>query len=270
MPIQQDLHEVAALIVAHNQARKIAATVRAARAIPGVDLVLVVDDGSTDNTQDLARKAGAVVVRHSHERGRTVSIETGAAVVAMRDEPGRNPRAILLLPGSLGNYAIGAAPLVQTVIEHVADLAVGLTESSTKDSVASKAARRAVEHAARWSPTEPLGAIRCVTREALEAAMPLARGAGLEIAMTLDILQAGLMVTEVECDIRHKSQTPRERSSRWRASQYGDVMMAISSRRVKGTVASSRAAVSERLRSAKKVAPTPHPEAATEPVEETP
>lgn len=80
-----DLHGVAALIVAHNQARRIAATVRAARAIPGIDLVLVVDDASTDNTQELARKAGAVVVRHSHHRGRSASVETGASVIGMRD-----------------------------------------------------------------------------------------------------------------------------------------------------------------------------------------
>ena len=54
----------AALIVAHNQARYIAATVRAATAIPGIDLVLVVDDASTDNTQELARKAQVTVVRN--------------------------------------------------------------------------------------------------------------------------------------------------------------------------------------------------------------
>src|SRR6187402_2324997 len=67
----------AVLIVAHDHARQIAATVRAARAIPGVDLVLVVDDASSDNTQELARKAGAVTVRNSHSRGRTAAIELG-------------------------------------------------------------------------------------------------------------------------------------------------------------------------------------------------
>ena len=37
---------VAVIIPAKDESRRIAATVRAARAIPGVDLVLVVDDGS--------------------------------------------------------------------------------------------------------------------------------------------------------------------------------------------------------------------------------
>ncbi|MFN3865688.1 MAG: glycosyltransferase family 2 protein, partial [Demequina sp.] len=214
-----NLHGAAALIVAHNQARRIAATVRAARAIPGIDLVLVVDDASADNTQELARRAGAVVVRHSHHRGRTASVETGASVIAMRDDPGRRARAVLLLPGGLGQHAIGAAPLVPAVTEHVADLAIALTEiPGTATGASARAARRAIEHASGWVPTEPLGAIRCLTREALEAAIPLAHGGGLEVGMTIDVLRAGLTVTEVECEIRHKPQGGGGRSAPARAA----------------------------------------------------
>ncbi len=231
----------AALIVAHNQARRIAATVRAARAIPGIDFVLVVDDGSADNTQDLARKAGAVVVRHSHVRGRTVAVETGASVIAMRDQPDREPRAILLLQGSLGNYAIGAAPLVQAVTEHVSDLAVALTDSSPRSGgVAAKVARNAIEKASNWTPHQPLSRIRCITRQALEAAMPLSRGAGLEVGMSLDVLNAGFTITEVDFEIRHKSNSPSERSATKRATQYRDVLLAVNARRVRNSVGSTR------------------------------
>ncbi|MBF1736356.1 MAG: glycosyltransferase, partial [Trueperella pyogenes] len=37
--------KVAAIICAHNVGRQIASTVRACRAIPGVDLLIVIDDG---------------------------------------------------------------------------------------------------------------------------------------------------------------------------------------------------------------------------------
>ncbi len=244
----ENLHGTAALIVAHNQARRIAATVRAARAIPGIDLVLVVDDASTDNTQQLARKAGAVVVRHSHHRGRTASVETGASVIGMRDEPGRAARAILLLPGGLGHHAIGAAPLVPAVNEHVADLAIALTETGPRASGASsKAARRAIEHASGWVPAAPLGPIRCLTREALEASIPLAHGAGLEVGMTIDVLRAGLSATEVECEIRHKPEGTSARSAAVRASRYRDVMMAVSTRRMRVSLEGTREAVGQRL-----------------------
>lgn len=248
----------AALIVAHDQARRIAATVRAALAIPGVDLVLVVDDGSTDNTQDLARRAGAVVVRHSHVRGRSAAVETGASVIAMRDEPGAPPRAVLLLDPNLGHYAIGAAPLVPAVLEGVCDLAIALTDAqAVAPGVPSGIARTAVERATGWSPRQPLSRIRCLTREALEASLPLARGSGLEPGMTLDVLAAGLAITEVECDIRHKGPSIDDRTPMGRANRYREVLTAVSARRVRATIDSTRAAIVHR-----------RPEAASDPRED--
>src|SRR5665647_186986 len=97
---------VAVVIPAKDESRRIAATVRAARAIPNVDLVLVVDDGSEDATQHVAREAGAVVVRHSHTRGKASAMETGAAVTAMRDTRDRLPRLLLFLDGDLGESAV--------------------------------------------------------------------------------------------------------------------------------------------------------------------
>ena len=239
----------AALIVAHDQARYIAATVRAAMAIPGVDLVLVVDDASSDNTQVLARKAGAVVVRNSHSRGRSAALELGASVIAMRDEPGMPARALLLLDGSLGSFAIGAAPLVPAVTEGVCDMAIALTDIRPISSgPTAKAARRAIEVATNWTPLQPLSRIRCVSRDALEDAMPLARGAGLEVALTLDALAAGYLVTELDCDVRHKPGATDHRSLGTRANQYRDVMIAISSRRVRGAATNTRHAVGAQVK----------------------
>jgi hypothetical protein len=235
----------AVLIVAHNQARRIAATVRASRSIPGVDLVLVVDDGSLDNTQDLARKAGAVVVRQSHRRGRSASIEMGAAVIAMRDVDGAIPRAVLLLEAGLGANATGAAPIVAAVVEQVADMAIALVDGTSKSMGASAgAARKAIASLSGWSPIQPLSKVRCLTREALEAAFPLSRGAGLEVAVTLDVIEAGLTVTEVPCELKHR---PSRRAGKplARANQYRDVMMAISARRIRLSLRSTQHAVED-------------------------
>ncbi len=224
----------AALVVAHNQARRIAATVRAAAAIPGVDMVLVVDDGSTDNTQDLARNSGAVVVRHPHPRGRSAATETGAAVIAMRDDPSMPPRALLLLDGRLGNQAIGAAPLVPAVSEGVCDLAIALTAGGGDAlGLSTKASRKAIKNSSNWESRQPMSSIRCMTRKAFEACLPLARGSGLEPAMTLDVLHAGLTVTEVECEISGNSRSGVAKTLPGRANQYRDVLMAIGARRMR-------------------------------------
>lgn len=239
---------VAAIIVAFNQERRVAATVRGALSIPAVDLVLVVDDGSTDQTQSAAREAGAVVVRHSHRRGRSAAVETGVAVVTMRDEPGVAPRHFLLLDGGLGEHAVGAAPLVAAVTEGAADLAIAVLrdQGDRATRMASALARGAIARASGWSPAQPLSRTRCLTRAAMDSSIPLAHGAGLDVGMTLDVLLAGLAATEVECDIRVRPAPAGARAPLLHANQYRDVMVAVSSRRLRSGLVATQNAVDPR------------------------
>ncbi len=230
----RDRPRVAALIPAKDESRRIAATIRAVRAIPGVDLVLVVDDGSEDNTQDVAREAGAVVVRHSHNRGRAAAFETGAAVVAMRDVPGRPPRSLLLLAADLAEAAVYVAPLVAPVIAGEADMTVALLPPMpTGRGVLVGSARHAIAQLTGWTPSAPLSPLRCLTRAAFEAATPLAHGAGVEPAMTIDLLRAGFRVLEVPCELRHHPGGSALRNQAQRIGGARDVELAINARRAR-------------------------------------
>lgn len=227
---------VAVIIPAKDESRRIAATVRAAKAIPNVDLVLVVDDGSEDNTQDVARDAGAVVVRHSHNRGKAAAMETGAAVVAMRDAPGRPPRLLLFIDGDLAETAVNTAPLVLPVLEGRADMSIALLPpqpGAGGRGIVVGAARRAISAMTGWTPTQPLSGMRCMTREAFEAATPLARGWGVETGLTIDLLRLGYVAVEVPCDLRHRPSGTDFRGQMHRASQYRDVLLAVNARRVR-------------------------------------
>ena len=82
---------VTAIIAAKDEAARVAATVAAVLRIPGVDLAIVVDDGSSDATARLAAEAGAVVVSHPDNRGKAAAMTTGARVAA--DLEGREPPA---------------------------------------------------------------------------------------------------------------------------------------------------------------------------------
>ncbi|WP_425553743.1 glycosyltransferase family 2 protein [Isoptericola hypogeus] len=240
---RRNTQRVAVIIPAKDEAQRIASTVRAARAIPHVDLVLVVDDGSTDDTQHVARDAGAVVVRHSHNRGKAAAMETGAAVVAMRDADGRAPRLLLFVDGDLGDTAVNTAPLVAPVREGVADLAIALLPRQTGAGgrgIVVGTARRAIQHLTGWSPTQPLSGMRCLTREAFEAATPLAHGWGVETGMTIDLLRAGYVAVEVPCDLKHRASTNDLKGQVHRAAQYRDVILAVNARRVRGAVAAVR------------------------------
>ena len=238
---------VAVVIPAKDEMRRIAATVLAARAIPHVDLVLVVDDGSVDGTQHVARDAGAVVVRHSHNRGKASAMETGAAVVAMRDTEDRPARLLLFLDGDLGESAVNAAPLVPPVLEGTADLSIALLPpqpGAGGRGIVVGLARRSIQSMTGWTPTQPLSGMRCMTREAFEAATPLARGWGVETGMTIDLLTQGFVVVEVPCDLRHRPSGTDLRGQMHRAAQYRDVALAVNARRARTLLRRSRKAAS--------------------------
>jgi hypothetical protein len=63
-----------ALIPAYNEEKTVANVVKEAKKF--VDLVIVVDDGSRDNTAKAAREAGAVVVRHPRNMGYGAAVKT--------------------------------------------------------------------------------------------------------------------------------------------------------------------------------------------------
>src|SRR5699024_11261982 len=68
---------VAVVIPAKNEEQRIEKTIASARSIAGVDLVVVVDDGSSDATAAVAMGAAAVVVRHKSNRGKAAAMATG-------------------------------------------------------------------------------------------------------------------------------------------------------------------------------------------------
>jgi len=68
---------VSVIIPAYNEEKTVAKVVKAARASSYVDEVIVVDDGSFDNTYKEAKQAGAEIIRHASNRGKGAALKTG-------------------------------------------------------------------------------------------------------------------------------------------------------------------------------------------------
>ena len=79
----------------------------------------------------------------------------------------------------------------------------------------------------------PLSGQRCLSREAYEKAVPLADGWGVEVGLTIDVLVAGLAVIEVPCDITHRVTGNDRAGTMHRASQYKDVLRAVTRRKLR-------------------------------------
>jgi glycosyltransferase involved in cell wall biosynthesis len=238
---------VAAVIPAKDEAARIAATVEAVRGIEGVDLVVVVDDGSSDKTADIARFAGAEVVSHVRNRGKAAAMTTGAAfVTAYEQQEGRvgehaAHRPLLFVDGDLEASAGNLGVLVPPVAEGRADMTIATlppqkTAGGGRGFVV-RLARRGIEQLTGFEAVQPLSGMRCVSRDAFDAATPLARGWGVEVGLTVDVLLAGLRVVEVPCELHHRVSGSDWRGQLHRARQYRDVALALARRRFRRRVA---------------------------------
>jgi hypothetical protein len=166
-------------------------------------------------------------------------MQTGAAVVAMRDQAAEPPRHLLFLDADLGDTASEAAPLIEPVIAGKTDVAVAVLppqQGAGGHGLVVGLARRAIRLTTGFTAQAPLSGTRCLTRTAYEAATPLARGWGVETAMTMDLLKAGFTVQEIPCELRHRASGNDLRGTLHRASQYRDVALAVAARGLKKTV----------------------------------
>src|ERR671939_590567 len=109
---------VVAIIPAFNEERTIGSIVLRLRSV--VDDVIVVNDGSSDATEEVARLAGASVVSHTTNRGYGSAIRSGLEAAERLE-----PTAVVLLDAD-GQHRIEDVPtLLGPIVDGTADVVVG-------------------------------------------------------------------------------------------------------------------------------------------------
>ncbi|HEY6497247.1 MAG TPA: glycosyltransferase [Trebonia sp.] len=226
---------VAVVIPAYNEADRIGETVAAARALPGVDVVVVASDGSTDGTVLAALDAGATVWRTRRNQGKAAAMRAGAEAVGQLDRRQRadGPRHLLFLDADLGKTAANAGALIEPVAADAADMTTAVFANRVKlggHGFVVRLSGTGIRRATGWTPAQPLNGQRCLTRAAFDAACPLARGFGVETAMTIDLKRRGFRLLEVEVDMAHRSTGGDLAAQLHRARQFVDVAQALARR----------------------------------------
>src|SRR5258708_4731447 len=110
-----------ALIAAFNEEAHVADVVTGTA--PYASPVVVVDDGSSDNTAARAREAGAIVIRHERNRGKGCAIRTGLAYARQQDRS-----HVLLLDADLQHDPSEIPLLVACAERGHGDLVIGERE----------------------------------------------------------------------------------------------------------------------------------------------
>ncbi|GAA4879217.1 glycosyltransferase [Serinicoccus chungangensis] len=221
---------VVAVVPAKDEEARIGVTLAALQRLPLVGAVVVVDDGSTDQTAHVAEWSGRVeVVRHERNRGKAAAMATGAA----RAQELRPGAPVLFVDADLEESAAELGPIITPVLIGQADMTIAVLPPQPGAAGLGLVVRTATSGIRRltgWEPTQPLSGQRCLTREALLDAMPLARGWGVEVGLTIDVIRSGRRVLEIPCEVRHRATGNDLASQAHRARQLADVSLALAER----------------------------------------
>ncbi len=213
---------VVALVPARDRADSVGATVRALSSLPQVGEVVVVDDGSTDDTAAVAVAAGARVLRMPANVGKGGAVWAGVEATPEAD-------VYLLVDADVGATAALADALLPPVLDGAADLSIAVLPSAGGKAgfgAVCRLAAAGILRATGATTRAPLSGQRAV-RAPLLRSLPPSERFGLETAMTIDARRAGARVVEVDVAMDHHHTGRSLAGFRHRAGQGIDVARAL-------------------------------------------
>ena len=199
---------LAVIVPAHNEAENLADTLAEMprQSVDGMK-VIVVDDGSTDGTAEVARRGGAdVVVRHDRNRGLGAALRTGLATARDMDAraavyidadgeypPAQIPDLLAPIEAGQADYVLGSRYLGSRDGQSPVRFAANLVFTA----ILCVAAGRVV--------TDGQTGFRAFSRRALERA-EIIHDYNYAQVLTLDLLKKGMRMREVPIAYRHRTK----------------------------------------------------------------
>jgi len=191
---QQTRVSVLAGIAAYNEARYVGSIVLQARQY--VDDVIVVDDGSTDNTARVAELAGATVIRHPQNKGKGAAIQT-----ILAEAKKKNPDVLVLLDAD-AQHDPNEIPVLIRPVSQGFDLVIGSRQAQDdKTPRYRRIGRKVLLHSARLASkaniSDSESGFRALSPKAINELDLQTNGFAVESEMITLAADKNLKITEV-------------------------------------------------------------------------
>ena len=196
-------------IPAYNEEVKIGHIVK--RALLYVDKVIVCDDGSSDNTATVAKKAGATVVSHKTNQG------YGAAISTLFDYCRKNNAEIMVTLDGDGQHNADQIPnLINVILDHHVDVVIGSRALKDEKDLPGyrktgiKIITATINSATNLKVTDSQSGFRAYSKAAIDLIHPSESGMSVSTEILLQISNNGLSLAEVPITVSYSGNTSTE------------------------------------------------------------
>lgn len=195
---------IAAVIPALNEAKTIERVVAGVRqyAMP-----IVVDDGSTDATAELARGAGAIVISHAGNRGYEAALQTGFEKACEADY------AYVITLDADGQHDPG---IIKTFYERIVqgeDMVIGSRDRLQRlGEVAFSVAGRLL-----WGLKDPMCGVKAYSAECLRSVLSMPEFDSIGTKYAVEAIRRGYKFVELPVQTKRRADAPRFGAG-WRAN----------------------------------------------------
>jgi len=178
-----------------------------------VDKVIVVDDGTTDMTAEIAGALGAEVIQHKKNIGK------GAAIKTIFEKAKKYSSDILVLLDADGQHNPNDIPrLLSPIINGQADIVIGSRFKGRSNipkyrKIGLKILSKLARNFSRIGISDPLSGFRALSRKAYESINLTENGYGTEIEMLILAKERGLRIMEVPIEISYDTGTKTSKKS---------------------------------------------------------
>lgn len=215
-------HDAVAIVPAFRAEDLVGATVRSLLATGRLRRVLVVDDGSDDDTAAVAADAGAEVSRLERNAGKGGALTHGVGLL----DPGWDG-VVLLVDSDLGASAAGVVALLDHVAEDRLVVGVPLDAAGRGGfGLVRDLAADGIERACGVRAEAPLSGQRALHVSLLRR-LHLAPRFAVETAMTIDAVRLGAELVELPIEVDHRHHGRTLAGFRHRAGQGVAVLRAL-------------------------------------------
>jgi glycosyltransferase involved in cell wall biosynthesis len=175
------------------------------------DKVIVVDDGSNDNTAQIAKQSGATIISHQKNQG------YGASVIALFDRARQEGADILVIMDGDGQHDPEQIPLlINTLEENNVDVVIGsrFLDKTSQTPGYRKRGIKIITSAANFGTdfkvTDAQSGFRAYSKRAIESIHPTETGMAVSTEILLKISNKGLSVAEVPITVSYNGDSSTE------------------------------------------------------------